>query len=67
LLKIQNQSQKLISQGLKVVAELVSVQEKVSPQPAGVVELPIKTFVDLPVEPTMELAPSLTLMRALFL
>jgi len=50
--------------GPEVAAELVSPQEEVFPRPMKVVRLSIEILVDLPVEPTMELAPSLTVIRA---
>ena len=49
--------------GLKV-AELVSPQEEISSQPIEVEELLIETLVDILTESTMELVPSLTVMRA---
>ena len=48
------------------VVKLVSQQEEISPWPTEVVELPIKTLVDLPAELTMEKVPSLAAMRASF-
>ena len=53
-----------LESGLKVIAELVSLQEEISPRPTKVVESPIETLVGLPAELTLELVPSLTAIRA---
>jgi len=50
--------------GSEVVAELVSLQEEISPWPTKVVELPIETLINLPAEPIRELVPSLAATRA---
>ena len=50
--------------GPEIVAELVSLQEEISSRPMKVVELYVKTLVDLPTKPTMKLVPSLAAMRA---
>jgi len=47
------------------VVELVSSQEEIFSRPTKIVKLPIKTLVDFPIEPTMELVPALTAMRFL--
>ena len=52
--------------GPEVVAELLSLQKQIFPQPTEVINLPIETLVDLPTKPTLELVPSLTVMRASF-
>ena len=44
---------------LEVIAESVSQQEEVSPQPMKVEGLPVETLVDLPAELTLELVPPL--------
>jgi len=49
----------------KVVAELITLQEEISSRPTEVVELHIKTHVDLLAEPTLEVVPSLAVMMAL--
>jgi len=48
----------------EVVAELVTLQEEINSRPTEVVEMPIKTHVDFLAEPTLELIPLLTVMRA---
>ena len=50
----------------EVIAESVSQQEKISLQPIKVEELSVKTLVDLPAEPTLDLIPPLTVMRVSF-
>ena len=42
----------------------MSLQEEISPRPTEVVELPTETLVDLLAAPTMELVPSLAVIRA---
>ena len=49
--------------GLEVVFELVPLQEEISSQPTKIEELSIETLVDLSVELTIELMPSLTPIR----
>ena len=50
--------------GLKVFAELAPLQEEISSWSTEVEELPIETLLDLPVELTTNLVPSLAAMRA---
>jgi len=51
---------------LEVVAESVSQHEEIFPQHMKVEELPVETFVDLSVEPTLKLLPPLTAMSISF-
>ena len=48
----------------EVAADLVSLQEEISSRPTEIVDLPIETLVDLPVEPARKLISSLVGMRA---
>ena len=50
----------------EVVAESVSRQEKIFPQPMKVEELPVDSFPDLPTELILKLVPLLIAMRVLF-
>jgi len=50
----------------EVIAELAPLQEEIFFRSTQVEELPNETLVDLSVEPTLELIPSLTAMRASF-
>ena len=50
---------------LEVVVELASKREEISQRPTKVVELHIEKHVYLLAEPTLELIPSLTVMRVL--
>ena len=52
--------------GLEVVAKLVSLQEEIFSQPTKVIKLPIETLVDLPIELSMNLVPTVLSMRTLF-
>ena len=49
--------------GPEVVAELAPLQEEVSSWSTEVEELPNEILIDLPPEPTMELVPSLAVMK----
>ena len=48
----------------EVVAKLVTLQEKISSRPTKFIEPLFETHVDLLAEPTLELVPSLAVMRA---
>ena len=50
--------------GPKVTAELVSLQGEIFPRPTKVIELPLETLINLSTKPTLELVPSLAVMRA---
>ena len=53
--------------GPEVVAESVSQQEEIFPQPMEVEKFPIETLVDLAAKPTLELVPPLAAMIPFFL
>ena len=55
-----------LESGPEVIAELVTLQEEISSRPTEVVDLPIDTHVDLLTELTLELVPSLVVMRPRF-
>ena len=67
VVEIQNQSQKLmISQGYRSCCIIgVTARSDFFLRPTEIVELRIETIVDFSVEPTMELASFLVVMRAL--
>jgi len=52
--------------GPEVVAELVLLEDEIFSWPMEVIELPIKTLVNLSTESIMKLVPSLTFMRVSF-
>ena len=49
--------------GPEVIAESVSHQEEIFPQPMEVEELHVETLVDLPANPTLKLVSLLTVMK----
>ena len=50
----------------KKFAELVSQQKEIFLRPMKVIELPIETLVDLPVEPSRDLIPTVAARRTSF-